>query len=378
MSYQHLARIAVLLFIVAPLVGCATGGKLRGQAMEVKSLNEDIHDRAYRCAPRELAFAESNVEFGLYELSQGSFVNARRHLTLAERNAKKADKMSDFDACRDQAVAVVVEKKETVEVKKIEPKPSDKDGDGILDKDDQCPLDPEDFDTFEDEDGCPDNDNDNDGIVDQADACMFVAEDVDSFVDDDGCPDLDNDGDGFADINDSCPDKAEDFDGFQDEDGCPDDDNDGDGIADVIDECPGEAEVYNNNKDEDGCPDKEALAQIDGDQIKLNQKVFFKTAKSDILPQSYPLLNEVATILSENASIRIRVEGHTDSRGSDSYNKKLSNERASSVRQYLMARGIDPGRIESIGFGEERPIDDNSTESGRANNRRVEIHITGR
>jgi outer membrane protein OmpA-like peptidoglycan-associated protein len=359
-------------------LGCSTGARLRGQAKEIQALNKSIHDRAYRCAPKELAFAESNVEFGLYELTQGNWVKAKKHLLLSERNAKKADRMSDFDECRDQEVAIVVEKTEKVEVKKVEPKPQDKDGDGILDDDDQCPLDPEDFEGFEDEDGCPDLDNDEDGIQDPADACQFVAEDVDGFQDQDGCPDFDNDGDGLADINDQCKNKPEDYDGFQDEDGCADPDNDDDQIADLLDECPSEKEVYNNHEDDDGCPDKEPLAKIEGDVIKLNQKVYFKYDKSDILPRSYPLLNEVATILDENAEITIRIEGHTDSRGSDSYNKKLSDRRAASVRQYLMGRGIDGSRMQSVGFGEERPIEDNATDAGRAANRRVELHITSR
>lgn len=246
----------------------------------------------------------------------------------------------------------------------------------MADNDDQCPLDPEDFDTFEDEDGCPDKDNDGDGILDISDLCYFVPEDMDGYADEDGCPDNDNDFDGILDVNDQCPVEPEDFDGFQDDDGCPDVDNEGDGIADVMDECPNEAEVYNNNKDEDGCPDKEALAQVVGDTIKLNQKVFFKSGKHKILSQSFPLLNEVAEILKEKPKIEIRIEGHTDSRGSARNNKKLSDRRAGSVRKYLMARGIEASRMTSVGNGEDQPIDDNSTDSGRAVNRRVEIHIT--
>lgn len=373
-------RITMLVgfALVFSLFGCSTGARLRGQAKEIQSLNSEIHDRAYRCAPKQLAFAESNVEFGLYELTQGNWVKAKKHLLLSERNAKRADRMSDFDACRDQDVAMVVETTKKVEVKKVEPKPGDKDGDGILDDVDQCPLDPEDFEGFEDEDGCPDLDNDGDGIQDLADRCMFVAEDVDGFQDEDGCPDYDNDGDGLADINDQCKDKPEDYDGFQDEDGCSDPDNDDDQIADLLDECPSEKEVYNGFKDEDGCPDKAPLAQIEGDVIKLNQKVFFKYDKADILSQSFPLLNEVATILKENPSIQIRIEGHTDSRGSDSYNKKLSDRRAASVRTYLTNQGIDGSRMTSVGYGEEKPIEDNATDAGRAANRRVELHITSR
>lgn len=354
-------------------LGCTTGATLRGRALEIQEINKDIHVRAYNCAPKHIAFAESNVEFGLYELGQGNFVRAREHLDLAEENARLADKLSDFEKCVDQSVAVVVEQKEVVE---LEPAPGDQDGDGILDDVDQCPLDPEDFDGYQDEDGCPDPDNDGDGILDINDLCPNVVEDKDGFQDEDGCPDFDNDLDGIADINDQCPIAAEDFDGFQDEDGCPDPDNDGDEIADLIDECPFEPETYNGHQDEDGCPDKEPKAKVDGGQIRLNESVFFKTAKSDILPQSYPLLNEVAQILKDNPSINIRIEGHTDNRGRAAYNKKLSDQRAASVRTYLIQQGVEPSRMTSVGFGLERPIDDNTTEAGRAANRRVEIHIT--
>ncbi len=371
---KNLMIFALLLFTVS----CTAGAKLRGQAKEIQSLNANIHDRAYNCAPKELAFAESNVEFGLYELTQGNFVQARQHLTLAERNAKAADKLSNFDACKDTQVAIKVTTAKKIEIKKPEAKPEDKDGDGLRDDVDQCPLDPEDFDGFEDENGCPDRDNDQDGVEDVADGCMFVAEDKDGFADDDGCPDFDNDGDGIADLNDQCSKQPEDYDGFQDDDGCPDEDNDNDQIADVMDQCPNDAETYNNNEDEDGCPDKKALAQIDGDKIRLNEKVFFKSGKADILSQSYPLLNEVAEILKKKKKISIRIEGHTDSVGSSRYNLKLSDRRAASVRLFLAERGIENSRMVSEGFGEERPIETNSSDAGRASNRRVEIHITSR
>ncbi|CAN5639386.1 hypothetical protein BH11MYX1_BH11MYX1_19480 [soil metagenome] len=114
----------------------------------------------------------------------------------------------------------------------------DRDGDGIPDREDKCPNEPEDKDMFQDDDGCPDLDNDGDGIPDDKDKCPLDPEDRDGFQDDDGCPDLDNDGDGIPDRNDRCPSEAEDKDGFQDLDGCPDLDNDGDGIPDAKDKCP--------------------------------------------------------------------------------------------------------------------------------------------
>jgi len=106
----------------------------------------------------------------------------------------------------------------------FEPSIGDRDGDGYKDDEDQCPDDPEDFDSFKDEDGCPDPDNDNDGILDVDDRCPNVPEDHDGDEDEDGCPegsDGDRDGDGILDSHDKCPDDPEDRDGFEDQDGCP-------------------------------------------------------------------------------------------------------------------------------------------------------------
>lgn len=157
---------------------------------------------------------------------------------------------------------------------------TDRDEDGILDRDDKCPDDPEDFDGFEDEDGCPDPDNDGDKICDpwvteqgleekyadvckRIDQCPDEPEDHDGFEDEDGCPDYDNDKDGVPDTLDKCPDEPEDLDGFEDEDGCPDFDNDKDGIPDSLDQCPNSPEDFNGIEDEDGCPEDDR----DGDGI---------------------------------------------------------------------------------------------------------------
>jgi len=362
-----LAFMMLLALASTGLFGCSTGATLKGQALEIQELNASIHDRAYRCAPHELAIAESSVDFGLYELSTGNFVRARDHIYRAEEHAKKADILSDFEECRDQSISVTVEKTK-VEVAEIAPAPGDRDGDGIADDVDQCPDDPEDFDGFEDEDGCPDPDNDGDGVLDVDDQCPNIAGPAEFY----GCPNNDRDFDGIPNINDQCPDQPEDFDGYQDEDGCPEDDNDGDGVPDLVDECPMVPGPASNN----GCPVERKLVKVEDDQIKLNERVHFRTAKSDILASSYPLLNEVADVLNDNPKIHVRIEGHTDSRGKAAYNMKLSQERAASVMRYLLGRGIDPSRLESQGYGLTRPIEDNATETGRAANRRVEIHIT--
>ena len=151
----------------------------------------------------------------------------------------------------------------------FEPSIGDRDGDGYTDDQDECPDDPEDFDGFEDGDGCPDPDNDKDGILDVDDACPDIPEDFDGDADEDGCPegsDGDRDGDGILDSRDKCPDDPEDKDGFEDEDGCPDPDNDKDGILDVDDACPDIPEDFDGDQDEDGCPEG-SDGDRDGDGI---------------------------------------------------------------------------------------------------------------
>jgi outer membrane protein OmpA-like peptidoglycan-associated protein len=285
------------------------------------------------------------------------------------------------------------------------PRVKDSDGDGLIDRDDACPNDPEDKDGFEDSDGCPDPDNDKDGVLDLDDACPETPEDADGFEDADGCPDPDNDQDGIADTEDECPDvpgvaekngcplededgdglieddqcptQPEDKDGFEDEDGCPDPDNDGDGILDINDSCPDEPEVINGFEDEDGCPDEgETKVKVTEKKIEILEKVFFDTNKATIKDRSFNVLQQVATVLKRNPQItKIRVEGHTDSRGRDAYNMDLSKDRANSVRDFLINAGVEGERLVAEGFGETQPIDSNETAEGRERNRRVEFLI---
>jgi outer membrane protein OmpA-like peptidoglycan-associated protein len=255
------------------------------------------------------------------------------------------------------------------------PEVRDTDGDGIIDELDQCPLEPEDFDGFQDEDGCPDLDNDQDGIPDRLDSCPNEPEDFDGFLDEDGCPDPDNDQDGIPDTQDKCPNQPEDFDGFQDEDGCPDPDNDGDGIPDTIDKCPNEPETYNGFEDQDGCPD-EALIELKKDFIQIKDKVYFDFNKDTIQPRSFELLNQIAELLKGRPDIgKVLIGGHTDAKGKDLYNLNLSQRRADSVMRYLIDRGVDPSRLKAQGFGRNQPVATNDTEEGREKNRRVEFLI---
>ncbi|XXF75166.1 Ig-like domain-containing protein [Myxococcaceae bacterium GXIMD 01537] len=257
-----------------------------------------------------------------------------------------------------------------------------------------CELGPEDLDGFQDDDQCLDPDNDGDGLADVADLCPNEAETVNGFHDEDGCPDEDaaagkdskpivlvpggdSDKDGIPDEADRCPMAAEDADGFEDEDGCPDPDNDRDGVADAVDQCPLEAETINSVKDEDGCPDKGSTkVRVEAKRIVILEKVHFATAKDVILARSFPLLEQVASVLRANPQIElVRVEGHTDDQGSDATNLNLSQRRANNVRAFLEKKGIAAERMEAVGYGETKPVDTNKTARGRENNRRVVFNI---
>jgi outer membrane protein OmpA-like peptidoglycan-associated protein len=297
----------------------------------------------------------------------------------------------------------------------FEPSIGDRDGDGYKDDVDKCPDDPEDFDDFEDEDGCPDPDNDKDGIPDDVDKCPNDPEtkngyqdedgcpdsvntdrdgdgipddrdkcpddpeDKDGFEDEDGCPDPDNDKDGIPDVNDLCPNVPEDKDGFEDQDGCPDPDNDKDGIPDVRDKCPNQPETKNGYQDEDGCPDESPLLKIHRGKIEILDKIYFETDKDEILPRSFPLLDAIAATLKGNPQILlVEIQGHADERGDDAHNLDLTDRRAASVRRALEQRNVEPARLRSHGYGETKPICTQHNEDCWSKNRRVEFIILKR
>jgi len=356
-------RRAIVIVAAVALAGCG-GAQLKSKSTAIDEMIATARDNgAQRCAPVELAMAESHNAFGKQEISEGNYYYARGELDIAEKNVHEAIRKSPKAKCNPP--------KRVAEA----PKVGDMDGDGILDNVDECPKRPEDFDNFEDKDGCPDEDNDNDGLADKIDECPNDPEDKDGFQDEDGCPDPDNDKDGLADKIDQCPDDPEDMDGFEDDDGCPDCDNDEDGVPecpDEIDKCPDQPA-----QTPDGCPQKYKLVVVTKTKIELKQTIYFETAKATIKRVSYPLLDEVAQALEDHPKIRVRIEGHTDSRGTDTFNLKLSDSRANSVRNYLIRRGIDADRMVAKGYGESVPIADNRTKAGRAQNRRVEFVIIG-
>ena len=253
----------------------------------------------------------------------------------------------------------------------------DRDGDGVLDAVDHCPTEPEDVDSFEDADGCPDPDNDADGIPDAHDACPLAAEDHDGFEDGDGCPDVDNDHDGILDSADHCPDVAEDVDGFQDDDGCPDPDDDGDGILDAQDACPSQPETPNGFEDTDGCPDAAPLppvvrAEYEVQLDRLGERLQFPQNQSRILAGSRAALREVIALLREHSEItRMIIEAYASAEGAAEANMLLSQRRAEAIVGALVLGGVARSRLVVRAFGEARPEVSGDSEEEHAANRRV-------
>ncbi|MBK9486321.1 MAG: OmpA family protein [Chitinophagaceae bacterium] len=231
----------------------------------------------------------------------------------------------------------------------------DRDGDGVLDAADRCP----DIAGSASLQGCPDRDGD--GIADIDDKCP----DVFGLACYQGCPIPDTDNDGINDELDKCPTVP----GIARYQGCPVPDTDGDGVNDEEDKC-----IYDKGPASNfGCP---VISEEIIKRIKIAaQNIFFETAKSNLLARSFPKLNDVVSILKDNASFKLQIDGHTDFVGKDEYNQTLSEQRAASVRAYLISQGIAESRISSAGYGESRPVADNNTTAGKALNRRVEMTL---
>jgi outer membrane protein OmpA-like peptidoglycan-associated protein len=350
---------SVVALALVAIHGCAEAPKLRGQIAGLEKITEQAErNGAIRCAPRELAIAKSNLEFAKIELEQGSLARAKEHVWLASPNANAASFLSPPQYCAERQF--------------VEPTEGDRDGDGYLDNADKCPDDPENFQGFQDDDGCPDDpDTDGDGLTDSVDSCVLEPEDADKYLDEDGCPDVDNDLDGILDAADKCPNEPEDPDGYQDEDGCPDPDNDKDEVPDVKDQCPNT--VGSSTQEPLGCPAKPALVVVTDCEVKITQQIHFEFNKAKIRPESFQVLDAVVDVLVKTPDIRIEVQGHTDNVGGAAYNKKLSEQRSASVKMYLVSHGIDPSRLTSHGYGFDRPLVANDSDQNRALNRRVQF-----
>lgn len=289
----------------------------------------------------------------------------------------------------------------------------DRDKDGIPDNEDECPdiaakgtfngcpLNDRDGDgVLNDEDNCPDKkgetrfmgctDSDNDGVSDFYDKCP----DIKGKLTSSGCPDSDNDGvaedkdkcptvpglavfngcpdtdkDSVPDYLDNCPNQF----GLKQLNGCPDLDKDG--VADINDKCP---EVF-GLANLDGCPEIKQPTLVNENLKKLVKEsrkgIQFETGSAVLKPSSYIVLDKIAGELVANPQLKFVINGHTDNKGNPAKNLVLSKNRAKSVANYLISKGIDAKRITSNGFGGSKPIAQNTTEAGRALNRRVDLII---
>ena len=285
------------------------------------------------------------------------------------------------------------------------PTPKDTDGDGIVDKEDECPtevgtpatkgcpiVDADNDGIKDSEDACPQvaglekfqgcPDSDNDGIKDSEDACPQVAG-LEKFQ---GCPDSDNDG--IKDSEDACPQVA----GLEKFQGCPDSDNDG--VKDSEDACPQVAGSVNlkgcPDRDNDGiadkddqCPDVAGIAALNGcseskleEELSLEAKLIqFETGSAVIKTESYRELDKILELMNAYPSSNFSIEGYTDDRGRAESNRALSQKRADAVKTYFVNKGISSARLTATGYGEASPVATNATAAGRKQNRRVEIHL---
>ena len=158
-----------------------------------------------------------------------------------------------------------------------------------------------------------------------------------------------------------------------------DGDEDDDGVFDRRDRCPDTP--ADTPVEHHGCPLPQYPASVKpveppvSEVITLNGNVLFAYNQSDLMPEARSELDSLMAKLQGADVVSVKVIGHTDSQGSDAYNQKLSERRASSVAAYLLSQGLAPNKLTSEGRGESQPVADNDTEEGRAQNRRVELHI---
>ena len=243
-------------------------------------------------------------------------------------------------------------------------KPKDSDGDGIPDKEDECPDEP----GIEELNGCPEpiaseedvDDKDGDGVLDPFDECPYDP----GPAKNQGCPEEgDRDKDGLVDSKDDCPDEY----GLPIHKGCPFQDADGDLVADEFDKCPKTPGVAAN----DGCPQVTVAEKAILDLAIRN--LYFDTNKSTIKPESFRFLDKLAELLEAQTHYKIKIEGHADSRGTDVHNLELSKERAFAVQTYLEERGVSANQLTLEYYGETKPMASNVKEDTRRFNRRVEM-----
>jgi OmpA-OmpF porin, OOP family len=292
------------------------------------------------------------LKFNLYN-EAAVFITAKYHIPVTTETAGY-----HFVYGLGVAGTIGAKKEAPVKAVPIPQAPKDTDGDGITDDKDKC-VDTPGVAKYE---GCPVPDTDKDGINDEADQCPTVA----GVAKYNGCPIPDTDGDGVNDEEDKCKDVA----GVARLQGCPVPDTDGDGLNDEEDKCPQLPGTRENN----GCPEvkQEVVKRVE----YAARNVYFITGSYKLSSKSFVPLNGLVKILNDDKDLKLSIEGHTDNVGADDYNQTLSENRAASVKQYLVSKGIDESRLTSQGFGETQPVADNKTAAGRAKNRRVVMTVS--
>jgi len=329
-----LAAVAFGLSLATDGCGAARVVSMDLEAVQGR-LESAARDGAHTCAPRELALGRAHLSFALADQARGELDEARWQLRQADLNARAAQRLSPRERC-------ALAGSSAASARPPEPPPPsssgpDPDLDGVHGALDRCPDEPEDFDGFQDADGCPDPDNDLDGIPDERDQCPLEPEDVDGQMDQDGCPDLDADGDG---------------------------------VDDNLDKCPNEP----GSSASQGCPRLRYRGlELTPSAVRLLEPVLFDDGAATIRSVSHAVLDSVVELLREHPSITLEVQGHTDSQGADAANMKLSQARAEAVVRYLVDHGIQGSRLTAKGYGETRPMESNRTSQGRAINRRIEL-----
>ena len=231
---------------------------------------------------------------------------------------------------------------------------TDRDKDGIKDSEDACP----DVPGLAQFQGCPDTDGD--GVPDKDDNCPEVA----GPVENNGCPWPDTDGDGVLDKDDACPSVA----GPVENNGCPWPDTDGDGILDKDDACP----TVPGLREYNGCPKPQsAYAEEATGALK---DILFNFNKATLRPESNDKLNQAAEIIKSSNGGKFLITGHTDKKGSDAYNLKLSRQRAASVVAALEARGVNTNQLKSKGVGErDAVVPESASDAERMKDRKVVV-----
>lgn len=250
---------------------------------------------------------------------------------------------------------------------------ADTDRDGVLDPDDQCVNEPQGASPDPARPGCPQRDADSDGVLDGEDQCVNEPQGATPDPARRGCPAGDRDHDSVLDPADQCPDEPQGA--FPDpaRAGCPLPDRDHDTVPDATDHCPDQPGAPSTDPNLNGCP---GIVVTTGTSINILEQVFFDTNRATIKRRSFRVLERVADVLRASPHIhRVRIEGHTDNRSTPDHNLQLSQQRATSVLEWLATHNVPRERLDSRGFGQTCPIDSNDTNAGRARNRRVAFTI---